>query len=383
MADKILIADDDVETLRLITLMLERQGFEVLQASNGAQAIKFAIETRPDLIILDVMMPEVDGYQVTRQLRQDPGCANTPILMFTAKSQVDDKVTGYDAGVDEYLTKPIHPAELVARVKALLSRNKLRAPTTPVERGYCIAVIAPRGGMGSSTLTLNLGVALTMRLKREVVCAELRPGHGVWAPELGFSTTAGLRNLLMLKPGEINPQTVENELVRTTYGVRLLMATNELRDVELAKNSLQIEAIVRILPLVSVVTLLDIGACMLSNLEKVLNLCDEIILITEPFPATVKRTIQYMKDIGKMSQGKNKLLTVVIVNRIRADIQLTITQMQEQIGLPIAQLIPPAPEMAYQAANYNVPLIAVQPDGLVAQQFRRLAEMVAARVVRK
>jgi len=383
MADKILVADDDIETLRLITLMLQRQGFEVLQASNGAQAIRFAIEEHPDLIILDVMMPEVDGYQVTRQLRQDPACANTPILMFTAKSQVDDKVTGYEAGVDEYLTKPIHPAELVARVKALLSRNRLRAPTTPVERGYCVAVIAPRGGMGCSTVVLNLGVALSQKLKEEVVCAELRPGHGVWAPELGFATTAGLKNLLLLKPNEILPQTVENELVRTTYGTRLLMATNELSDVGLMHNAAQIEAIVRVLPLVANVTILDIGASMLGNLEKVLSMVDEIILLTEPFPATVKRTVHYMKNIGSLSLGKNKLLTIVIVNRVRADIQLTITQVQEQIGLPIAQLIPPAPELAYQASLSNIPLIAVQPDGLVTQQFKRLADMLAARIIKK
>ncbi len=126
MAEKILIVDDDVETLRLVGLMLQREGYEIASASNGAQALSMAQREMPDLIVLDVMMPDMDGYQVTSSLRQMPGTALTPILMFTAKSQVDDKVAGYDAGVDDYLTKPVHPAELVAHIKALLGRSRAR-----------------------------------------------------------------------------------------------------------------------------------------------------------------------------------------------------------------------------------------------------------------
>jgi len=126
MPEKILIVDDDVETLRLVGLMLQRQGYEIAAASNGTQAIAMAQSELPDLIVLDIMMPDMDGYQVTKQLRGMSETSSTPILMFTAKSQVDDKVAGYDAGVDDYLTKPVHPAELVAHIKALLSRTRSR-----------------------------------------------------------------------------------------------------------------------------------------------------------------------------------------------------------------------------------------------------------------
>jgi len=120
MPEKVLIVDDDVETLRLVGLMLQRQGYEIIAANNGAQAIVMAQSAQPDLIVLDVMMPDMDGFQVTHTLRNNPDTALVPILMFTAKSQVDDKVAGYDAGVDDYLTKPVHPAELVAHIKASL-----------------------------------------------------------------------------------------------------------------------------------------------------------------------------------------------------------------------------------------------------------------------
>jgi pilus assembly protein CpaE len=380
MPQKILIADDDVETLRLIGLMLQRQGFEITAATNGAQALEMSRTASPDLIILDVMMPDMDGYQVTRQLRQDASTADIPILMFTAKSQVEDKVTGYEAGVDEYITKPIHPAELVARVKALLSRAKSRPATPSAERGYMIAVVAPKGGLGASTLTLNLAISYAQRVKSEVIAAEMRPGHGSWAQDLGYNAKEGLNNLLKAKPFEIRNTNVETELVRTTYnGVRLLLADSEISDVDLVGASAQLEAVVRTLPFLAPMVFLDIGVPVLPKLDRVLAFCDEVMLITEPFPASIRGTKRYMQELGNCGFGKSKLLSIVMINRIRADIQLTITQVQESLGQTVAQVIPPVPEVAYQAALQYLPIVKLQPDGLIAQQFKRLAEIVAQR----
>ena len=114
MAEKILIVDDDIDSLKLIGLMLQRQGYEISAASAGGQAINKAAAENPDLIILDVMMPDMDGYEVCRRLRADTTTQHIPIIMFTAKTLVDDKVSGFEAGADDYLTKPTHPAELAA-----------------------------------------------------------------------------------------------------------------------------------------------------------------------------------------------------------------------------------------------------------------------------
>ena len=128
MSEKILIIDDDLDTLRLVGLMLQRQGYQISAATNGQQGLEKAFEEDPDLILLDVMMPDMDGYEVTRRLRQNPSTLETPILMFTAKTQLDDKVIGYEVGANDYLTKPTHPSELQARVKTLLSRRGDRRP---------------------------------------------------------------------------------------------------------------------------------------------------------------------------------------------------------------------------------------------------------------
>ena len=124
MNEKILIVDDDLDTLRLIALMLQRQGYQTITTDNGPEALTLSVSERPDLILLDVMMAGMDGYEVTRQLRANPITSNLPIIMFTAKAQVNDKVMGFEVGVDDYLTKPTQPRELFAHVKAVLARGR-------------------------------------------------------------------------------------------------------------------------------------------------------------------------------------------------------------------------------------------------------------------
>ena len=123
MAKRILVVDDEVESVKLIGLMLQRRGYEIIAARSGAQALEKAQADKPDLIILDVMMPDMDGYEVCRRLRADPATASMPIIMFTAKTMVDDKVAGFQAGADDYLTKPVHPEELASRIEAVLLRT--------------------------------------------------------------------------------------------------------------------------------------------------------------------------------------------------------------------------------------------------------------------
>jgi len=121
---KILVIDDDSAINELIKINLELQGYELVQAFNGIEGFAKAKQEEPALIILDVMMPEVDGFTVAQRIRQCPEIAETPILMLTALSQLSDKVNGFNIGVDDYLTKPFEIDELIVRVRALLKRTK-------------------------------------------------------------------------------------------------------------------------------------------------------------------------------------------------------------------------------------------------------------------
>lgn len=120
MPDTILIADDEAGIRDLARLYLEKEGFRVQTAENGAQALAQARREPPELLILDLMMPEIDGWEVCRRLRAE---SDVPILILTARDQDIDKIVGLEMGADDYLTKPFNPRELVARVRAILRRT--------------------------------------------------------------------------------------------------------------------------------------------------------------------------------------------------------------------------------------------------------------------
>jgi DNA-binding response OmpR family regulator len=122
MAEKILVVEDEPILRETLTYNLERQGYEVATAADGLKALEVARSGGPDLILLDVMLPELDGFEVCRILRQE---MNVPILMLTAKADEIDKVVGLEVGADDYLTKPFSMRELMARVKALLRRVRM------------------------------------------------------------------------------------------------------------------------------------------------------------------------------------------------------------------------------------------------------------------
>jgi DNA-binding response OmpR family regulator len=119
----ILIADDDPDILALVSFRLERTGYEVVQARNGEEAVQVALARRPDLAVIDVMMPRIDGYEATRQLRQHEETSRMPIILLTARVQEEDIARGFDAGADDYVKKPFSPQELSSRVQAVLGRR--------------------------------------------------------------------------------------------------------------------------------------------------------------------------------------------------------------------------------------------------------------------
>lgn len=383
MPVKVLLVDDDLDTLRLVGIMLQRQGYEILAASNGIQALEMAQNEEPDLVLLDVMMPEMDGYEVARRLRANPTTADLPIIMFTAKAQVDDRVMGLEAGADSYLTKPTQPRELFAQMKAVLARSgKFRTntltPPQPVKRGYSIGVLAARGGLGVTTLALNLGVKLQENSQQKVIVAEIRPGQGTLSFDLGLSRYEGLNRLLQLKPAEITTRELEVSLRSFGSGMRLLLASHRPRDCQYNQNTSAFEAIAKQLPMMADYVIYDLGPSLSLAVEKMIQECDEIILLVEPMPNTITHTKVLFDDL--VSSGiSDGCITPVLVNRHRSGMQLSWSQVQEQLGRQISVVFTPAPELAYQAANNNLPMIRQQPDSITAQQFSKLAERVLQR----
>jgi len=191
---KLLIVDDDTTLLRFLSDYLTGEGFEVVTAERGQAALRVFYEHRPDLAVLDVMMPGMDGWELTARLRE---MANIPVILLTAKTSEPDKLRGFRLGVDDYVTKPFSLAELAARVRAVLART---------------------GGESRSEVILTCGSLSLDPRKREVRLAgdlvELTP------------TEFRLLHLLIERAGEAIPH---EELIRKVWGEHQLESSSGLR----------------------------------------------------------------------------------------------------------------------------------------------------------
>jgi pilus assembly protein CpaE len=383
MSEKILIVDDDLDTLRLVGLMLQRQGYQISAATNGQQGLDKAFEEDPDLILLDLMMPDMDGYEVTRRLRQNPSTSNTPILMFTAKTQLDDKVAGFEVGVNDYLTKPTHPSELQARVKTLLARVGEKRPVSSSAKGenqgYVIGVLAPRGGLGVTTLTVNLAAGLHTRTKGEVIAAEMLPGQGTMALDMGVIASKGLVDLLSItRQAELTLDKVRESLTHHISGIKLLLASDRPRDMHLISQVANYETTLSLLTGLSRFVVLDLGVGMQPFAQKVLPLCNEVLIILEGAPNTIIHTKALIDDIASLGVNK-KSINVVLNNRIRSDTQLASSQVQTKLDHEIISTLTPAPELFVQATRMQTPAILCQPDSLTTRQVNKLVDFITER----
>lgn len=377
MAEKILIIDDDIDTLKLVGLMLERQGFKIAVASNGTLGISRASAERPDLILLDVMMPDLDGYEVTRRLRSDPALAHIPIIMFTAKTMVDDKVAGFEAGVDDYLTKPTHPAELTAHVKAVLARSA-QVKVAPSERARVISFLGGRGGAGTTTLALNFAVVMRNR-GQDVIVAEMDPGRGSMALELNIPNPAGLGNLLGRSLKDIHLRSVDGELINHKSGIRLLLSSPRPKEADLEQAVPQMEAIVGNLASMCTLVILDLGSGIRPYVVPLANLSDRLVLVSEPIYPSNAITRSLLEELQSSGIGRHKT-SLALVTRERTSMQIPWQQVAADLGLDMAGLVSPAPEQAHQASQNGTPLVLLHPDSLVSDQIRKLSEGLAAQL---
>ena len=178
----IFVIDDDAQLLQMVGLMLKRGGHTATLINNPFEGLEKLKEAKPDLLILDVMMPGISGHDLTRQIRDTEELAYLPVLILTARAQEVDRVTALKSGADDYMSKPVTSHELMERIDGLLSSKQ--AVAKPGREGIILSFFSMRGGVGRTTLAVNLATALR-RLTREEVCVvDFSPSGGQAAMHL-------------------------------------------------------------------------------------------------------------------------------------------------------------------------------------------------------
>lgn len=370
MGGKILIVDDDPDSLRLVSYALQAEGYEIVTADSGSDALAAVEKESPRLVILDVMMPDMSGVEVCQRLRSNSPTSYLPILMLSAKGKVTDRVTGLRAGADDYVPKPVDPTELVARVEALLSRAA--RSVSPALGGHMVAFLGAKGGVGTTTVAVNVALVLVQQ-GQTVILLDLHPYLGTVGLMLGLGPSHGLAELAQMEARGISSHDVESRLVSHFSGLRVLANDQARRSEEQTElTPAHVEVILDSLRTLADWVIFDLPMYLSAVDQAVLARCDFVTLVTEPDPMGLwcaKGYLALLQQGGIVGE-----VGVVIVNRSPSTMAGTITELQDRLGAPVVGVMPPAAQASVHALQKGTPLSLTQPEHLASEMLRQLAQ---------
>ena len=378
MPEKILIVDDDLDTLKLVGLILQRHGYGIVAANGGVSALAKAGLEKPDLILLDLMMPDLDGYEVARRLRTDTALAHIPIIMFTAKTMLDDKVAGFEAGADDYLTKPTHPSELIAHVKALLARTQSTRAAAAPQTAFFAGFIGAKGGVGTTTLAVNFA-ASAAQAGQEVIVVDMNPGSGAVGLTLGINPALSLTSLLTKPVADLTQRTLANYIISHACGIRILAGQSIPSEASLLTNIPQWEATLKVLGTMCKLLVLDLGTGLPELTRRILPSVGSLVVAADPTRLALTQAKTLLTELANFGQAAGRV-EVAMINRAPSSTQISIQQAEQLVGHKVAGVVSPAAELAYQSHEVGTPMVLLRPESLTADQLRVISNVVMQKV---
>jgi pilus assembly protein CpaE len=365
MAAKILVVDDDPNVQRLLQYTLKQEGYEVVIAADGAEGFRLWGAEAPDLILLDVMLPKLDGYQVATKIRTEEGATgHVPIIMLTAEREVEQKVRGLRAGADDYLIKPFHPAELMARIKSLLAR--FAPQETLVGRpplGRVLALYGAKGGVGTTTIAINAAIALHRELGRKVALIDgnLQFGdHRVFL-DLGLDKKSIVD---LVSAPTIDQDLVRQVMVKHDSGVDLLLAPPSPETAELVTQE-HMPVILDVLRGLYDYVVIDIDKRLDDINLGILESADTMFVVMTADLSCLKNVRLVLETIGHLGYEAEKVQ--LVLNRSNAFTGINVKNAEGALKRTIDHQIVNEYRGAISALNSGAPFMFTKADSLLGR----------------
>lgn len=359
---KILVVDDDLPLHRLMELILQRAGYQVIMALSGEEAVEKVRTEKPDLVLMDVMMPGLDGFEATERIRRLPESRYLPIIFLSARSDVSAKVTGLRGGGDDYITKPVQAGEVLARIEAHL-RTVAPAP------GRLITVFGSEAGVGATTLAVNLTLALRQVSQKDVLLLDWQRPLGNVALFLGLSGGRTVE-FLLARLDDLDAQLFAGAMTEYSPGVWVVPgATDPTCAGQMGRQAL--DQILKIALSRADYILVDAGHFFswpdppLIGRGMGINLC---VLTPEPTP--IKRAGRVVEAVNVTEHD-----LWLVLNRYSAR-DVPPEQVEAYLGTVLKGCVPDESEQAARALDEGRPLYVADPEA----GFSRAVRDIAARV---
>jgi len=368
---RILVIDDDLDLLQMMRLILQRAGHEAILTGDGADGIAKAVQVHPDMAIVDVMMPGMNGYQVVRKLREDPTTADITILVLTARAQPVDRDAALAAHADGYMAKPVSPAELLQNISELLSRRGQAS----LPNNIVLTVFSLRGGVGKTTIAVNLALALR-QAGREVCLVDLSERSGHAATQMRLQAKTSWAEALA-QINSLNSDTLDPLLMRHESGLRLLPSPF-LPSTQPPAG----DAVARLLGLLKLkfgVTVVDLGAWDDAG-RAVISASDLLLVVLSPEVASLQTTAATLRILKAMNVPDEK--SPLVLNCVAPKAGLAASAIEKALGRPLTIGLP-YDELQVQALGQGVPLILSQPAAPLVAGVRQLIQALSSKQTAK
>jgi pilus assembly protein CpaE len=370
MPTRILIVDDDPVNQKLVAVVLKQAGYEVFTANTGPDALSHVDEIQPELIISDVEMPGMNGYELTQQLRQKTHLAHLPIMILTSHDTVQEKIKGFEAGADDYMTKPFAPSELQARVRVLLRRVTALPAETHQIKGKVIAVFSLRGGIGTSTLAANLAAGLAQLWGCGTGLIDLVLTSGQSALMLNLSLRKTWADLARLPLEEIDADLIQQVFLSHASGVFVLAAPNRPEQAELITGD-KVTRIITTLKERYHYLLLDLPHDFSATTLAGLDNADEILLVLAPELASVHAAACALDVFDNLKYPRT--IIRLVLNWTFERRGLARKEIEDALQRSIDIVLPFAAEAFVPAINRGVPPVLETPPSPLGALFEDLA----------
>jgi pilus assembly protein CpaE len=360
---RILVIDDEPLYHKMIAHALENEKYQLDFAANGNEGLRKAKTNKPDLVITDVMMPDIDGYEVTRLLRRESQFAHIPILVLTAQAGLQNKLKSFEAGADDHLTKPFEPEELAARLAALLRRAEVVSPQALPgavhEDARLIALHSLRGGTGCSSLAVNLGVGLASLWQTPTILLDLSMVAGQVALMLNATLKRTWADVAKYSPAELDLDMLESIIGKHESGVTFIAAPTYPTEAETISGDL-LDASLQMLRKHYDYMVADLPHDFSDIVIHTLDIADVILLTTAPDVASIRAAAAALDTYGKLNYPPEKIK--LILNATFPKHGMPKDKIEAALGVPVMLTVPYTPDRFVEAINYGQPLISSNPD---------------------
>lgn len=395
MAHKILAIDDHPETLSIIVATLREHGYRVISSRSPFKGLQLAEAEKPDLLLVDMNMPDMNGIEVVRQVRANNYLSRMPIVMFTAESDAIQKMEGFQAGVDDYIIKPTDPIELIERVATLLENTpdpdpenkfsqslggahiltaqredkKPEIAVKPEAEGQLIVLVGARGGVGTTTVAINLAYVIAAAGCDTILADfDLRQGHvGLY---LNQADKQGINNLAGMATTHLN-EALPRQLIPYRPNLRLLLARPNMNGRHPLPTAAQLVTSLEMMLGSGQHVIADLGLGATDITQPVLDRAEHVVVCLSPERVGLAATKRYLDDL------KDALFFSTSVHVLLCDISSGVNlppqAVEKYLGHPLLGVLPIQRKELMQASNKGLALAQIFTQSSTVPALQKMA----------